>query len=92
MPSRWRKGTLDHDGDGKMGGSNPKESAMTAKKTETKTDTEEHGIDAKGKVNKNLDADGKDIAAQDGRAARLATMTPDGDAKAAGQVETTSGR
>lgn len=32
--TRFRKGTLDHDGDGKMGGSNPKETDMaTTKKT-----------------------------------------------------------
>lgn len=54
---------------------------MTAKKTETKatTDTkptEEHGIDASGKVNKNLDADGRDQVAQDGATARDATMQP----------------
>lgn len=67
---------------------------MTEKKTEAKPAetlaTEEHGVDAKGKVNKNLDADGNAIADQDGAAARLATMTPDATREATGQTGTAS--
>lgn len=38
--ARFRKGTLDHDGDGKIGGSNPKETSMgTPKKAPAKKPT-----------------------------------------------------
>lgn len=66
----------------------------TKKKTEApKVEaTEEHGLNAAGKVDKNLDADGKAVSDQDGAAARLATMTPNRTGEAVGQTETASGK
>jgi hypothetical protein len=95
--SRWRKGTLDHDSDGRMGGS-LKETEMT-KKTTTKPepiatnagptvtatdpDTGETEVVEPGK--------GKKATAAEGGAARMATMEPDTVRTADGQVAATSG-
>lgn len=72
---RWRKGTTDHDSDGKMGGSNPRSVKMT-NKTPKKPNTP-----------KKAPADQDD----GGAAARMATMEEASDPKAVGQVGTTSG-
>lgn len=87
--SRWSKGTLDHDGDGRPGGSR-KGTDMTAKK---KTATKKPDLEPRDNAMPTHDGtDQIDVKAQDGREARLATMEPDGDAtRSAGQVATTSG-
>jgi hypothetical protein len=46
MP-RWSKGTLDHDGDGKMGGSNPKEPTMTKQRDAAEQQAYEAGRHAR---------------------------------------------
>lgn len=98
--SRWSKGTLDHDGDGRPGGSLKKGNAMT-KKTTPKPAEQPVAANAgptvavtdpqTGNTEPVEPGKGKSANAAEGGAARMATMEPDTVRTGGGQVEATSG-
>lgn len=89
--TRFRQGTTDHDGDGRMGGS-LKETEMTKTKTTKAAAKKTEPLKAGDTPEVNYsDASGTDTTAQEGAAARLDTMTPKNRKGSVGQVETTSG-